>query len=222
VIEPLQTFIDRYKSEYDLFPLWDEGGFHIYNNWIGPVDAEIMYCFIREIQPALIVEIGAGMSTQLMAMAVAVNSTPTRMVIIDPEPRHDLPDVVEHIQSRLEDVDLSIFAELHAGDVLSIDSSHVWKAGNDVDLEYHTILPSLRQGVIVHCHDIFLPDGYPSWWEHRGYDEQDHLLQLLESRDWEILWSSHQIQSGDASLLYSAFRSMRTMDYPASFWMKRR
>ena len=222
MIELLDQFVTAYKAEYDEIPLW-EGDFHIYNNWIGAVDAEMLYCFVRDLQPKRIIEIGAGMSSKCIALARAKGDPLLRgtHIAIDPDPREELPASVFLHRAKLEDIDLAIFDQLEAGDILSIDSSHSWALGNDVDLEYHQILPSLKPGVVVHCHDIFLPDDYPSWWGHRGYDEQTHLATLLARGDWDVLWSSHQMQGQHAPRLYGAFRSFRSYDYPASFWMRR-
>jgi hypothetical protein len=43
--------------------------------------------------------------------------------------------------------------------------------------------------VVVHFHDIFLPDPYPPEWEWRGYNEQNAVGTLV-SGGIEILWSS--------------------------------
>ena len=44
--------------------------------------------------------------------------------------------------------------------------------GSDVDLLLNEVLPQLRPGVLIHLHDIFLPDPYPAGWAWRGYNEQ--------------------------------------------------
>ena len=33
--------------------------------------------------------------------------------------------------------------------------------GSDVDLLLNAVLPRLQPGVLIHLHDIFLPDPYP-------------------------------------------------------------
>ena len=49
----------------------------------------------------------------------------------------------------------ALFAELRAGDVLVVDSSHVLMPGSDVDLLFNDVMPALPAGAIVHVHDIF-------------------------------------------------------------------
>ncbi|WP_338000825.1 class I SAM-dependent methyltransferase [Candidatus Methylacidiphilum fumarolicum] len=46
-------------------------------------------------------------------------------------------------------------------DLLFIDSSHVVKAGGDVNFLILEVLPRLREGVVVHFHDIYFPYDYP-------------------------------------------------------------
>jgi hypothetical protein len=55
-----------------------------------------------------------------------------------------------------------------ANDVLFIDSSHVGKAGSDVNCLLFDILPSLRSGVHVHVHDVLHPFEYPLDWFEAG------------------------------------------------------
>lgn len=65
------------------------------------------------------------------------------------------------VRRKVEDVELSFFDQLGDGDILLIDSSEVSKAGSDVNYLFFEVLPRLRPGVMVHIHDIFLPDEYP-------------------------------------------------------------
>ena len=54
------------------------------------------------------------------------------------------------------------------------------------------ILPRLVSGVLVHVHDVVLPDAYPTDWEWRGYNEQLLVGGLLEGA-YRLLWSSHWV-----------------------------
>ena len=49
---------------------------------------------------------------------------------------------------------------LASGDLLFVDSSHVVKAGSDVNYVVLEVLPRLRPGVIVQVHDVYLPYDY--------------------------------------------------------------
>jgi len=98
------------------------------------------------------------------------------------------------IEKPVQEVELSLFENLNANDILFIDSSHVVKIGNDVIFEYSEILPRLKSGVLIQIHDIFLPDDYPKQWvvnEHKFWAEQ-YLLQsfLTYNSEFEIIWTS--------------------------------
>jgi len=57
---------------------------------------------------------------------------------------------------------------LGENDLLVIDSTHVLKTGSDVDRIFAEILPRLKQGVLIHFHDIFYPFEYPIDWVRQG------------------------------------------------------
>jgi len=200
-------------------------GYDIENEWFGSVDAEILYAMVIKFHPGRIIEIGSGFSTSISLAAMRSNLRDgwgCTLTAIDPYPRAALDPVVDHRCVRLEDAPRELFDWLVDNDILFIDSSHKWAPGNDVDILYHEILPSLLPGVIVHAHDIFLPDPYPEAWSDRGYDEQEHLKNLLDTGQWEVLWSSHQMQQSSPELLADAFASYTPSRWPGSFWMRKR
>ncbi|QLQ06211.1 MAG: class I SAM-dependent methyltransferase [Anaerolineae bacterium] len=106
-----------YVSEFK----WSVG--KLYNGAFVSIDPELYYSMVRHYRPNLIIEIGSGHSTHFAADALQKNRA-GRIISIDPEPRRTLPRGVEHIQARVEDVGRDIFANLHANDILFIDSSH--------------------------------------------------------------------------------------------------
>lgn len=128
----------------------------------GPIEAQVLHSVIRSTAPARIFEIGSGSSTQVSSRAAAMNLAEgrpgTEIVAVDPymDPRvADLPRVTTRSIGGLElyinDLDL------HAGDLLFIDSTHVVRAGSEVPYLYLELLPRLPPGVLVHIHDIYLP-----------------------------------------------------------------
>lgn len=161
-----------------------------HNNWISIIDASILYGFIKYFKPLKIIEIGAGFSTKISLSALSNEGS---MITIDPDIGRITIESsrLTVLPKRLEEVDLSIFSSLKENDIVFIDSSHVWKQGNDVDLEYYYILPHLDSGVIVHIHDIFLPDTYSDLFASRGLNEQFHVEKMLKSGEWEILLSTY-------------------------------
>ncbi|BDB63829.1 hypothetical protein T36_0273 [Helicobacter cinaedi] len=68
------------------------------------------------------------------------------------------------LPNRLQEIDLSIFEELEANDILFIDSTHISKINSDVNRIFFEILPRLKRGVHIHFHDIFYPFSYPNDW----------------------------------------------------------
>jgi hypothetical protein len=77
--------------------------------------------------------------------------------------------------------------------MLFVDSSHILMPGTDVDVLFNRILPTLPGGVLVHIHDVFLPDAYPSDWDWRGYNEQLGVGALLQGGGYRILWASRYV-----------------------------
>jgi len=200
-------------------------GYDIENTWFGSVDAEILYSMVIKFHPCRIIEVGSGYSTSVALAAMTVNLKDGWggcLTAIDPDPRFPLAPVVDHRRMRLEDAPKELFDWLVDGDILFIDSSHKWAAGNDVDILYGEILPGLASGVVVHVHDVFLPDPYPETWSDRGYDEQEHLAVLLGDGDWDVLWSSHQMQRNSPERLMQAIPSYSPERWPGSFWMRKR
>ena len=65
---------------------------------------------------------------------------------------------------RLQEIDIRIFEELEANDILFIDSTHIAKINSDVNRIFFEILPRLKSGVYIHFHDIFYPFSYPNDW----------------------------------------------------------
>ncbi|MBF0244715.1 MAG: class I SAM-dependent methyltransferase, partial [Planctomycetes bacterium] len=142
--------------------------YHIRNGSFECVDGEILYSMIRHFKPAHIIEIGSGASTSLSGKAALRNREDGHacsFVAYEPYPRGALkkgiPGLDELRKIRIEKVALSEFSSLGANDILFIDSTHVLKIGSDVQYIYLEILPRLAKGVIVHIHDIFLPNEYP-------------------------------------------------------------
>jgi hypothetical protein len=94
-------------------------------------------------------------------------------------------------ETAVQDVALEVFESLGAGDVLFVDSTHVVKAGSDVNHLYFEIFPRLAPGVWVHVHDIFFPFEYPQEWilEGRAWHEAYLLRAMLTGNDaFEIRW----------------------------------
>lgn len=166
-------------------PRWNQG-------WFPRLDAAAAYTMVRNRKPSRIVEIGSGHSTRFMARALADGGLETQIVAIDPEPRAAIAGPgVRHVAATLHQADPAEIAALVPGDILFIDSSHILMPGTDVDHLLNTVWPTLPPGVLVHIHDILLPDGYPEIWSWRGYNEQSALAPLLTGGSAKLLFASH-------------------------------
>ena len=236
--ELLERFIDRYKTIYDQFPrekTADPREFYLNNGMFPTIDAEILYCMIRDFGPRRIIEIGSGFSTLLAAQAIRDNrqegGRACELVAIEPYPnqtlQQGLPELTRLIRSPVQDVPLSEFQKLQSNDILFIDSSHVVATGSDVVYEVLEILPRLSPGVIVHFHDIFFPADYLKQWvdELRLFWTEQYLLHafLCFNRSFEVLWGTSYMHVHHPELLEKAFSGYRRGgEWPAtSFWMRK-
>lgn len=195
--------------------------------WFPRLDAVAAYHVVRTRTPGRIVEIGSGHSTRFLARACADGGLATGMRCIDPQPRADIAALpVRHDPRRFEEVDVPALAqELAPGDVLFVDSSHLLVPGSDVDRIVNDLLPRLPAGVLVHVHDIFLPDPYPDAWAWRGYAEQSVIAPLLHGGGWSLLWSSHWLATRKAERVAQgplAGLPLRKGVPESSIWLVRR
>jgi hypothetical protein len=195
-------------------------------DWFPRLDAAAAYAMLRTRAPARLVEVGAGHSTRFYARAARDGALPTRIRAIDPAPRADLSRLPIELDRRtLQAAGLDAFRELEAGDVLSIDSSHILMPGSDVDLLLNRVLPELPAGVLVQIHDILLPDDYPAAWGWRGYNEQQGVAPLLVSPGWEVLWSSRWVatrMAGEVAAGVAGRLPLPTGGIEASLWLCKR
>lgn len=161
-------------------------------SWFPRLDAAALYTIIRTHRPARVIEVGSGHSTRFAARAVADGGLEarTRITAIDPAPRAALRGLpVTWLRRTAQEAGAEAFADLAAGDVLFIDSSHILMPGTDVDFLLNAVIPALPGGVLIHIHDIFLPEAYPAAWEWRGYNEQQAAAAMITGGGFEILWA---------------------------------
>lgn len=170
-------------------PRWDQ-------SWFPGLDGAAAYVMVRQAGPRRIVEVGSGHSTRFLARAAADLAAETgapapEITCIDPAPRAALGGLAVRWERRLfAGSDLGLLAGLGPGDIAFFDSSHLLWPGSDVDLILNRVLPVLAPGVLVHLHDIFLPDPYPESWEWRGYTEQLGLGGWLAGGAYRLRFAS--------------------------------
>jgi len=195
----LREIFPEYSGEYNMLPINHSNGrgFYLDNDAFGGIDPHVYYCMIRHLQPSTIIEIGSGYSTLLGAQTSKKN-TNTKLITVDPWPPDFVAsglDNVELLYRRVEELDTGFFHQLQQNDILFVDSSHVVRTAGDVCFLILDVLPRLREGVIVHFHDIFIPYDYPREWlveKHIFWTEQ-YLLQayLADNPKVEVLFASN-------------------------------
>jgi predicted O-methyltransferase YrrM len=157
--------------------------------WLGPpinaLDLALLYYFVARHRPATYLEIGSGATTCFARRAVSDHGLATRIVSIDPQPRAAIDSACDEVfRCGLESVDPGLFDALRPGDVVFMDGSHRSFTNSDVTVFMLDVLPRLREGVLVHFHDIFLPDDYPKVYLPWYWNEQYLLaVYLLAARD---------------------------------------
>lgn len=153
---------------------------HWQNQWISGFDAVSLCSILAKYNPRRYVEVGSGESTRFARWTINRLHLQTGITSIDPAPRSDIYSLCDQvIRDRVENVSINLFSELKSGDILFIDSSHRALMNSDVTAIFLDILPHLQSGVVVHFHDIFLPDDYPPQWIGRYYSEQYLLATCL-------------------------------------------
>lgn len=131
----------------------------------GEIEAEYLYCFVRAHRPQKILQIGCGVSTAVMVAGATDAGYVPRIECVEPYPSAYLKrlakeGVIELKSIRAEVMNPVEACELSAGDVLFIDSTHAVRAGSEVNLIIHEMLPRIAAGVHVHFHDIYFPYDY--------------------------------------------------------------
>jgi len=192
------AWLDRFAQFYRDIPYPVTGPerglrYRFDNPFFAHADGVAYYSMLRAVRPQRIIEVGSGWSS---ALALDVNErfldSSVELTFIEPFTdrldallRHGDSTVADVIAKPLQDVDLSIFERLRAGDLLFIDSTHVSKVGSDVNELLLDVLPSLAPGVHVHLHDIFFPFEYPRAWldEGRAWNEAYVLNAYLVHND---------------------------------------
>ncbi len=172
--------------------------YHYENSAFGAGDAALLYALMRHLAPRRVVEVGCGYSSALMLDTDELHlGSSVDFTFVEPFPELLQSLINDDDRARIDikpvavqDVDLSIFDELEAGDICFIDSTHVSKLGSDVNRLMFDVLPRLAPGVVIHIHDIDHGFGYPNEWidEGRAWNESYLVRAFLAFNDsFEIL-----------------------------------
>lgn len=223
----------RHANELVDLPMAPTAGapFHFNNDAFMSGDAEVWYQLVRATKPKRIFEVGSGHSTRLAMLAIERNRAENpgyacRHVCIEPYEMPWLENTgVEVVRKRVEDLPVAFFAELAAGDILFIDSSHVIRPQGDVLFEYLELLPTLASGVVVHVHDIFSPRDYPESWlvsQVKFWNEQYLLEAFLSENDaWRIVGALNFLHHAHYESLKAVAPRLEPGREPGSFYLHR-
>ncbi len=202
--------IEKFSKTYREIPFPenknDNFRYYYKNPFFSYSDGIFLYSFISHFKPARIIEIGSGFSSALMLDTITIlNRQNTKLSFIEPYAERLYSLINEKDKHRvaiyengLQQMEISFFKQLEENDILFIDSTHVSKTGSDVNYLIFEILPMLKQGVIIHFHDIFYPFEYPKDWvlEGRSWNE-DYILRsfLMYNNSFKIILFPHFIHT---------------------------
>jgi hypothetical protein len=173
-------------------PYWNNGFFP-------PLDALALYCIIALNKPSRYLEVGSGNSTKFARKAITDHKLNTELICIDPKPRAEIEGIADKmLYSPLESTDLNIFSTLDRNDILFIDGSHRCFMNSDVTTVFLDVIPEVKNGVLIHFHDIFLPFDYPLEIVESFYSEQYLLaVMLLSLPKPDVFFPSFFVQNDD-------------------------
>jgi len=194
-------WLEEFEADYDHLPFDrahnPQARFARPNGSFPYQDALALHGMIKHFRPARLVEAGSGSSSCVIMDTCEALGLSTRLTFIEPYPETLLARVRSEDLRRFElkkdliqNIDPALFSSLQADDILFIDTSHVTKAGSDVNFIVFEILPLLKPGVVVHFHDIFYPFEYPKEWLFKGiFWNEAYLLRafLMFNPSFEIL-----------------------------------
>lgn len=184
-LESQRILLKKFAKFYTELPFKEHKQPHLRYYFDNPAychsDGICLYSMIRHLQPKKIIEVGSGFSSALMHDVRQLfftsngggHNNSLHITHIEPYPtllhsllkQSDIDSPFTRIlPNRLQEINLSIFEELEANDILFIDSTHIAKINSDVNRIFFEILPRLKRGVYIHFHDIFYPFSYPNDW----------------------------------------------------------
>lgn len=160
-------FLQSMKKDYDLITKNNVFINYNENNLFFSIADAIEYSMvISKLNFVNIVEIGCGNSTLVLYDVNNFLNRDPKITLIDPYPRTDISSIVKakHINKRVQDANINITNNLNSGDLLFIDSSHIYEEGSDCQYLIDTVIPNLKTNTFIYFHDIFWPMQYPENW----------------------------------------------------------
>ncbi len=239
--ERLSRLVERWSEEFV-----EHTGDYLANTrrGFGPgypeTDAQALYLQLREHKPRRYLEVGSGLSTYYASLAAARNraeGSPLQITCIEPYPfeaLHSIEDF-ELVHGFVQDVPLTTFEALEAGDVLFIDSSHAFKIDSDVAFLFLEVLPRIKPGVIVHIHDVHFPyntpypadtwlfgERWPVYWNEAMVVQTFLAFNSAFEIDLSVPMLRHEDETALAALLPGYRPVSEDPNPPSAMWLRRR
>ena len=158
----------------------------------------MLFSVILENRPQKIIEIGSGHSSAFMVDIRNFLNLDLEITCIEPYPtrlKETLRNRIDELELKemfVQDLEKEFWDNLDENCMIFIDSSHVSKAGSDVNHLFFNVLPNLKKGSLIHVHDIFSGFEYPEKWLRGGRAwNEAYLLRafLMFNNTFEIfLW----------------------------------
>jgi predicted O-methyltransferase YrrM len=225
------------ECNWPLFETENKADYFVYNNGFSFGCAASLYSIIRKFKPKKIIEIGSGNSSKIISQALKINledGFKAHYTIIDPYPENYIYNKTvvydEIIKEKVELMGIDFFSSLEENDILFIDSSHSVKIGSDVNFLILDVLPRLKPGVIIHFHDIALPDEYSKAYAtnevFRQFWTEQYLLQafLIFNKEFKIILGMHYMMKYHPQFFAKAFPYFDPNIHKqgsGSFWIQR-
>jgi hypothetical protein len=229
----------KWQPEYAGLPPYEEIGAQGLGEGYGAVEGQILHGMIRHARSRRVVEVGSGVSTwyatHALARATLEDGIAREAVCIEPFARRPLvafqrsaPCRVTLLQQPVERVNPQVFRELQSGDVLFLDSTHMVRLGGDVSFLYLEVLPQIREGVLVHIHDISwpYPSPDPEGWVFRRHQfwTEAALVQafMMYNTAFEIVLCSSYWHWTEPERLRATFPDYNPRThFPSSLWLRK-
>ena len=203
------------------------------NNDVYPIgDATILRAMILATKPKRIIEIGSGFSSACMLDALDESGNlEANVTFVEPYPERLLgllrPSDNQRckiIKQPVQALDVHLFEDLQQNDILFIDSTHVLKTASDVHFELFEVMPRLRNGVLIHFHDVHYPFEYPeSWIFDLNYSWNEIYAVrafLMYNREFEIMYFNSFFASEYALLIDITYPQM-LRNPGGSLWLRK-
>lgn len=207
-----------------------EYAFEVPDSFFTIADTFHTWTILQTLRPRNIIEVGSGYSTVFLLDYFSLHQPSGKLWTIDPDPsrlnslKYVFSNGLEVLAEEVQNIDLSVYKNLKANDVLFIDSSHISKAGSDLNYILFNVLPYLEKGVYIHVHDCYFPLEYTkdliiehkyAWNE--AYLWKAFLMNNKEFTIWyfpDFIWSEHHEE-------YKKALPEIAHDRPCGLWIRK-